>query len=76
MKKKAKSPAPGGSTCMCEGAGPALSELIRRLAPPAEARTHFESARLEFLKGLRAVIEARIERRSKPKARGQAINIE
>ena len=76
MKKKTKSPATGNSPCLCQGAGPALSELLRRLAPPAEARRHFDTARLEFLKGLRAVIDARIERRAKPKARGQAINIE
>jgi hypothetical protein len=50
--------------------------LLARLAPPAEARRHFETARLEFLKGLRAILDARIERRSKPKARGQAISIE
>lgn len=75
MRKKTKSPA-AGSPCVCQGAGPAVTELIRRLAPPAEAQRHFETARLEFLKGLRAVIDARIERRSKPKARGQAINVE
>ena len=76
MKKKNKSSTAGGSPCACQGAGPALSELLRRLAPPDEARRHFETARLEFLKGLRAVIDARIEQRSKPKARGQAIHIE
>ncbi len=75
MKKKTKSPA-AGAPCVCQGAGPALSELLRRLAPPAEAQRHFESARIEFLKGLRALIDARIERLSKPKARGQAINVE
>jgi hypothetical protein len=75
MNRKTKSPA-AGSPCVCQGAGPALTELLRRLAPPAEARRHFETARLEFLKGLRAVIDARIARRSRPKARGQAINIE
>jgi hypothetical protein len=76
MKKKTKSSAADRSPCLCQGAGPALTELIRPLAPPAEAQRHFESARIEFLKGLRAVIDARIERRSKSKARGQAINIE
>ena len=76
MKKKTKSPTPGGSPCLCQGTGPALSELLRRLAPPDQARRHFETARLEFLKGLRAVLDARIERHSKPKARGQAINVE
>jgi len=75
MNKKTKSPA-SRSPCVCEGVGPALTELITRLAPPAEARRHFETARLEFLKGLRAILDARIERVSKPKTRGQAINIE
>ena len=75
MNKKTKPPA-AGAPCVCHGAGPALTELLARLAPPAEARRHFETARLEFLKGLRAILDARIERRSRPRARGQAINIE
>ncbi len=56
----------------CEGI-PGRSSLI---SSPAEARRHFEIARVEFLKGLRAVLDARIERHLKPKTRGQAINIE
>jgi len=76
MKKKTKSPTSGGSPCLCQGAGPAMTELLHRLAPPAEARRHFDTARLEFLKGLRAVLDARIERLTKPKARGQAIEVE
>jgi hypothetical protein len=75
MKKNMKSPA-GGRPCLCQGAGPALTELIQRLAPPAEAQRHFDTARLEFLKGLRALIDARIEGLAKPKARGQSIKVE
>jgi hypothetical protein len=75
MNKNTKSPA-GGSPCLCQSAGPALTELLRRLAPPAEARRHFDTARLEFLKGLRAVLDARIEGLMKPKVRGQAIKVE
>jgi hypothetical protein len=62
--------------CLCQGAGPALSELLRRLGPPAEARRHFDTARLEFLKGLRAVLDARIEQCSKPRAKGEKISVE
>jgi len=76
MKKKTPPRSRGGPACLCHDAGPMLSELIRRLAPPAEARRHFEAARIEILKGIRAVIEDRINRRSRPKARGQAINVE
>ena len=74
--KTKRNPKQASGPCLCQGAGPALSELLRRLAPPAEAKRHFDTARLEFLKGLRAVLDARIERHSKPKARGQAIHIE
>jgi hypothetical protein len=75
MKKKTKSSA-DNSPCVCLGAGPVITELLCRLAPPEDARRHFESARIEFLKGLRALIDARIERRTKSKARGQSINVE
>jgi hypothetical protein len=74
MKKNTKSAA--GGTCACQGVGPAMTELLQRLAPPEEVRRHFDAARVEFLKGLRALIDARIEGLTKPKARGQAIKVE
>jgi hypothetical protein len=60
--------------CLCQGAGPVISDLIRRLGPPENARQHFEAARLEFLKGLRAVLDDRIAQRSK--AKGEKIAVE
>jgi hypothetical protein len=62
--------------CLCQGAGAALSELLQRLGPPPQARRHFETARVEFLKGLRAVLNARIEQGSKPRAKGEKISVE
>jgi len=62
--------------CVCRGAGPVLSELLERLAPPAAARGHFETARVEFLKGLRALLDARIEQGSRPRAKGERISVE
>jgi len=76
MKKKTQSRANPRPACLCQDAGPLLTELIRRLAPPQSARRHFESARLEFLKGIRAIIDDRIDRRSKSKAPGQSIRVE
>ncbi len=61
---------------MCQSLGPALSELRRRLRPPEDARRHFETARLEILKGLRALLDARIERRSKSRNKGEKIPVE
>jgi hypothetical protein len=48
------------------------------LGPPEEARQHFNAARLEFLKGLQAVLDARIAQVSKPatKTRGEKIKVE
>jgi len=77
MNKKAnKSEKRTGNPCLCQGAGPILSDLFRRLGPPEEARTHFQTARLEILKGLRAVLDARIENVRKPAGKGQKIDLE
>ena len=57
-------------------AGPLLSECLRRIGPPEEARQHFQAARVESLKGLRALLDARIDQVSKSKAKGQKISVE
>jgi hypothetical protein len=54
--------------CGCMGAGPALTDLLTHLGPGPAARDHFRAARVEFLKGIRAVIDARIEHLSKKEA--------
>ncbi len=75
-KKTKRSQKVNDGACLCQGAGPALSDVLRRLGPPPEARRHFEAARLEFLKGLRAVLDARIQRCSKASAKGEKISVE
>ena len=62
--------------CLCQGVGPLLSQVLRQLGPPEGARRHFESARVEFLKGLRACLDARIEAHSKSASKGEKINVE
>jgi hypothetical protein len=59
-----------------ENAAPLLSECLRRIGPPEEARRHFDAARVEFLKGLRALLDARIEHISEAKAKGEKIAVE
>ena len=77
MNRKTKSSAKvQSSACLCQGGGPVLSEFFRRLGPPEEARRHFDAARVEFLKGLRALIDARIEQVSKARAKGEKIAVE
>jgi hypothetical protein len=47
--------------CLCGGVGPVVSEYLKRMGPPEEAKRHFDHARVEFLKGIRALIDARID---------------
>ena len=77
MNKKTKRTAKTSSApCLCLGTGPALSDLLRRLGPPEQARRHFETARREMLKGLRAILDARIEQCSKRDRKGEKIEVE
>jgi hypothetical protein len=75
FKPAGRRPKPGGP-CLCQGLGPALTEFLRRVGPPEEARRHFDSARVEILKGLRAILEARIQQATGASARGQKIKVE
>lgn len=72
MKSAKQQPAP----CLCQGLGPGVSDLLRRLGPPEQARQHFETARLEILKGLRAIIDARIQQVSRRRDKGEKIPVE
>jgi hypothetical protein len=75
IKKSKPSENKTAGECLCQGAGPALSEFLRRWGPPQEARKHFETARLEMLKGLRALLDSRIEQVSKRGAKGEKIEV-
>ena len=50
----------GRCACGCMGVGPMLTELVSRLGPSAAARQHFSSAHVEFLKGIRAILDEQI----------------
>ncbi len=75
MKTPRQSPQKTACPCLCQGAGPLFSEFLRRLGPPEEARRHFDAARVEVLKGLRALIDARIEQVSKSRSKGEKIEV-
>jgi hypothetical protein len=51
--------------CACMGAGPVFTDMLRRLGPDEEVRQHFRNARIEFLKGIREMIDKRIGELSK-----------
>ena len=75
-KRTNKSNKQSSSDCLCQGLGPGLSDLLRHLGPPEQARQHFDTARIEILKGLRAIIDARIQQVSKRRDKGQKIQVE
>jgi hypothetical protein len=60
----------------CERIGAELANLLRAFAPSEEVLTHFRAARVEVLKGLRAAIDARIERASQGRQKGKSVTVE
>lgn len=62
--------------CGCSGAGPAFTDFLRGMMPPGAAVEHFDQARISFLKGLRALIDARIDDLSRKEHKGTRINVE
>jgi len=66
-----------GSGCACMGAGPMLSDLVSRMGPDEAVKQHFRTARLEVLKGLRALIDQRINDLSASKpSRGAKVSVD
>ena len=60
----------------CERLVADLCDVLRSLGASEEARCHFRSARIEMLKGLRAVIDSRIERLSAEPQKGTSVPID
>jgi hypothetical protein len=66
----------GSQACVCGGNGPKLTALASMLMPSGEAGTHFRQAHIELLKGLRALIDQRIESMAAPPAHGTKLNVD
>ena len=56
---------------LCEAAVPLLERAIG-----GETLEHFRASRIEFLKGLRSMLDARIDHLSKQSARGTKVTVE
>lgn len=59
--------------CVCREV---LDQFQELLGLPPEVREHFNNSRVEFLKGIRAIIDSRIEQLSKPGQHGTKISVE
>ncbi len=55
--------APSGG-CVCGGAGPQATAMFRNMWSQS-TQDHFRNSRVEFLKGLRSLIDQRIDRLSR-----------
>ncbi len=62
-------------SCLCGGAGPQLTELVAQCMPEP-AREHFRASRIEFLKGVRSLIDERISSLSREASKGASIPVE
>jgi hypothetical protein len=59
--------------CLCREV---VDQFRESFGLPPEVRDHFNNSRIEFLKGLRAIIDSRIEHLSKPSQHGTKIAVE
>jgi hypothetical protein len=53
-----------------------LSQVLEMMMPSAAAGEHFKNARLEFLKGVRELLDQRIQTLSEKQHKGTKLNVE
>jgi len=56
--------------------GADLDNLLRSVIPSDEVFDHFAKARIEVLKGVRAIIDSRIDRLSSASKKGVSVTVE
>ncbi len=59
----------------CDVAGPQIEAFLDHVWPP-NTREHFHNARIEMLKGMRSLLDARIEHLSKHDRKGSKVTVE
>jgi hypothetical protein len=59
--------------CLCREV---LEQIREHLSLSVEIREHFTNSRIEFLKGIRAIIDSRIEHLSRTSQRGAKIAVD
>lgn len=64
------------SDCVCGGIGPELTSIMKKLGPSDEVLKHFRNARIEMLRGVRQLIDDRIDNLSKTSEKGTHVVID
>ena len=62
--------------CVCCEANDALSRVFKMMGGSEEVSNHFRQSRLEFLKGVRALLDERIEHLGKSGHKGTRVVVE
>jgi len=65
----------GPGCFFCSVAAPQIEAFIDHLWP-GDTREHFRNARMEVLKGMRSMLDARIERLAKQDRKGTKVTVE
>jgi len=64
---------PTGETCLCREAA---RQLVGMLRLPASTRQHLNNSRVEFLRAIRSLIDARIDYLLSTREKGSRITVE
>jgi hypothetical protein len=64
MENETTSSAAVRGECLCMGAGPQATAVLKSISL-GPATEHFRNSRIEFLKGLRTLLDSRIEKLQK-----------
>ncbi len=65
------------ANCLCAGFGPSLTRMVQAMGPSEAASEHFRRARIEMLKGIREILDHRIDALSKkPETQGTKVTVE
>jgi hypothetical protein len=75
MEEKQNTAHDGHGCFFCSVAAPQIEAMIEHLWPE-NTQEHFRNARIEMLKGVRSLLDARIERLSKRGQKGTKIAVE
>lgn len=62
--------------CWCCEVNDAMNRFTKEFGPSDEVRSHFRNSRVEFLKGMRRILDERIDRLSKSEQKGERVNVE
>ena len=62
--------------CWCCEVNDAMNKFAREFGPSDEVRSHFRNSRIEFLKGIRKIIDERINRLSTNEQKGSRVTVE